>query len=74
MPFRQIRANEGCVRHLGSQPLSYHFLSVLGASDFLALDSHEPKDDPLGPTGQKIMIMMPFIVCFPQMGLTLPII
>lgn len=32
-----------CVYHLGSQSSDTNFLSLLGASDFLALGSHEPK-------------------------------
>lgn len=43
----------GCVCSPSGQSLSYHSLSLLGASDFSALGFHEPKDAPLVPTRQE---------------------
>lgn len=59
------QSHGGCVCHSDSQ---------FGVSDSSALGFQEPKMIQLAPQDRKIIIILPFMVCFPQAGLALPII
>lgn len=72
--FQTNQSHGSCVFHPGSQSLSSTLSAFLELLIPQLLVSKNQKMIQLGPEGGKIMMTLPFMVCFPQTEFALPII